>query len=221
MSVPAAVLFDNDGLLLDTESVWTRGERDLFERHGAEFTLANKQELVGQSAQIAGEIIARRLGQPGNDAALIAELDELVFAELEAGIEPMAGARELVSRLRDRQVPLGLVSNSPVRFIARALELVGMEEEFDAVVSGHEVEAPKPEPHPYLTACERLEVAPAAGVALEDSPTGVAAAKSAGLLVLGVPSVPGVVLEHADHVFESLRDRALLSRLGLRATAPG
>lgn len=215
---PAAVLFDNDGLLLDTESVWTRGEQDLFERYGAEFTLAHKHELVGSSAGVAGGVIARQLGLPADRATeLIAELDELVFAELEAGIDPMVGARELVALLRERGVPLGLVSNSPSRFIARALELVGMDGVFDSVVSGHEVAAPKPAPDAYLAACEQLGVEPAEGIGLEDSPTGVAAAKAAGLFVVGVPSLPGVVLDQADHVVDSLEDASLMGLLGLDA----
>jgi HAD superfamily hydrolase (TIGR01509 family) len=215
VSFPAAVLFDNDGLLLDTEAVWTRGEQDLFERRGIEFTLANKHELVGASAQIAGEILARRLGEPGNAGALIAELDELVTEELENGIEPMVGGRELVAALREREVPLGLVSNSPSRFIFRALELVEMSGEFDAVISGHEVAAPKPAPDPYLAACAELRVEPAKAFGLEDSPTGVTAARAAGLTVIGIPSIPDLVLEEAHHEASSLQDPALLALLGL------
>ena len=215
MGLPTAVLFDNDGLLLDTESVWTRGEEDLFERRGKEFTLANKQELVGRSAQIAAEILAKRLGEVGNEAGLIAELDELVVAELENGIDPMVGARELVAALGERGVPLALVSNSPAHFIKRALELVGMADEFDAVISGHEVPAPKPAPDPYAAACEALGVKPDGAIALEDSPTGVAAAKAAGLTVVGIPSLPGIVLDEADHGATSLQDDHLMELLGL------
>ena len=93
---PDAVVFDNDGLLLDTESVWTRAEQDLFERRGTEFTPADKRELVGTSAEIAGGVLERRLGEPGRAAELIEELNELVVAELEHGVEAMVGARELL-----------------------------------------------------------------------------------------------------------------------------
>lgn len=215
MSAPAAVLFDNDGLLLDTESVWTRGEQDLFERHGRQFTLADKQELVGAPAHVAGEVIARKLDQRGRAEELIAELDELVLAELENGIEAMVGARELVAELASRGVPLALVTNSPPRFVGRALELVGMERAFDTVVSGHDVAAPKPEPDPYLRACELLGAGPPGAFALEDSPTGVRSAVAAGLTVIGVPSIPGVELEQAHIVVGSLADPALPGHLGL------
>jgi HAD superfamily hydrolase (TIGR01509 family) len=215
-SLPAAVVFDNDGLLLDTESVWTRAEEDLFELRELEFTPADKLELVGTSAEIAGGILERRLGEPGRAAELIEELNELVVAELEHGVEAMLGARELLERLGERGVPLGLVSNSPLRFVQRSIELAGFEHCFDVVLSAHEVAAPKPAPDPYLEACRRLGVeAGAEVVALEDSPTGVAAARAAGLTVIGVPSVEGVLLDEAHHLAESLLDEIVAQRLAL------
>jgi HAD superfamily hydrolase (TIGR01509 family) len=214
-SLPDAVVFDNDGLLLDTESVWTRAEEDLFELRGTEFTPADKLELVGTSAAIAGGILERRLGEPGRAGELIEELNELVVAELEHGVEAMLGARELLERLQGK-VPLGLVSNSPLRFVQRSIELAGFEDFFDVVLSAHEVAAPKPAPDPYLEACRRLGVEPGSEVvALEDSPTGVAAARAAGLTVIGIPSVEGVLLDEAHHLAESLLDEVVSQRLSL------
>jgi len=213
-ALPEAVVFDNDGLLLDTESVWTRAEEDLFERRGLEFTPADKLELVGTSAEIAGGILERRLGEPGRGAALIEELNALVVAELEHGVEAMVGARELLHSLRRRGTPIGLVSNSPLVFVRRSLEIVGFHDHFDVVLSAHEVAAPKPAPDPYLEACHRLGVAPSpAVVALEDSPTGVTAARAAGLTVIGVPSIEGVVLDEAHHIAVSLIDDVVAQRL--------
>jgi HAD superfamily hydrolase (TIGR01509 family) len=212
--LPDAVVFDNDGLLLDTESVWTRAEEDLFERRELEFTPADKRELVGTSAEIAGGILERRLGEPGRAAELIEELNVLVVAELEHGVETMIGARELLERLRERGTPIGLVSNSPLRFVLRSIEIVGFEAHFDVVLSAHEVTAPKPAPDPYLEACRRLGVEPGPNViALEDSPTGVAAARAAGLTVIGVPSIEGIALEEAHHLAESLLDEVVARQL--------
>jgi HAD superfamily hydrolase (TIGR01509 family) len=205
--LPDAVVFDNDGLLLDTESVWTRAEVDIFERRGLEFTAEHKRELVGTSAAMAGELLERGLGEPGKAGALIDELNALVVAELEHGVEAMVGARDLLERLKAQGTPIGLVSNSPLIFVLRSLEIVGFESIFDVVLSAHEVAAPKPAPDPYLEACRRLEVKPGPGViALEDSPTGVAAARAAGLTVIGVPSVDGVELLEAHHIAASLLD---------------
>ncbi len=199
--LPDAVVFDNDGLLLDTESVWTRAEQDLFERRGIEFTPEHKRELVGTSAEIAGAVLERRLEEPGRAAELIEELNALVVAELEHGVEAMVGARELLHALRSRGTPIGLVSNSPLVFVRRSLEIVGFADHFDVVLSAHEVAAPKPAPDPYLEACRRLGVEPGPSVvALEDSPTGVAAARAAGLTVIGVPSLEDIALEEAHHI---------------------
>lgn len=217
-SVPDAVIFDNDGLLLDTESVWTRAEQDLFARRGTEFTPADKRVLVGTSAEIAGGVLEERLAEPGRGAELIEELNALVVAELEHGVEAMIGARELLTALRQRGTPTGLVSNSPLAFVRRSLELAGLEAHFEVVLSAHEVAAPKPAPDPYLEACRRLGVEPGpAVVALEDSPTGVAAARAAGLTVIGVPSIEGVALEEAHHLADSLLDGLVASQLGLQS----
>jgi len=213
---PAAVVFDNDGLLLDTESVWTRAERDLFERRALEFTAEHKRELVGTSAETAAGILERRLGEAGRAAELIEELNELVIAELEHGVEAMIGARELLHDLKQRGTPLGLVSNSPLRFVQRSLEIVGFVDRFDVVLSAHEVAAPKPAPDPYLEACRRLGVeAGPSVVALEDSPTGVAAARAAGLTVIGIPSLEGIELAEAHEIAESLLDVVVSRRLAL------
>ncbi|HET7484649.1 MAG TPA: HAD family phosphatase [Solirubrobacterales bacterium] len=215
-SLPDAVVFDNDGLLLDTESVWTRAEEDLFERRGIEFTATHKRELVGTSAEIAGGILERRLGEPGRAVELIEELNELVVAELEHGVEAMVGARELLHQLKQRGTPIGLVSNSPLVFVRRSLEIVGFKDRFDVVLSAHEVAAPKPAPDPYLEACRRLGVeAGPSVVALEDSPTGVAAARAAGLTVIGVPSLAGVELSEAHEIAESLLDDVIARHLFL------
>jgi HAD superfamily hydrolase (TIGR01509 family) len=208
---PDAVVFDNDGLLLDTESVWTRAERDIFERRGLEFTAAHKRELVGKSGAMAAELLERWLEQPGRGPALMEELDELVVAELEHGVEAMIGARDLLERLQAQGTPIGLVSNSPLAFVLRSLEIVGFESIFDVVISAHEVAAPKPAPDPYLEACRRLGVEAGPGViALEDSPTGVAAARAAGLTVIGVPSVDGIELLEAHHIAASLLDSTVV-----------
>ena len=96
-------------------------------------------------------------------------------------------------------------------FVRRSLEIVGFEAIFDVVISGHDVAAPKPAPDPYLEACRQLGVEAGPGViALEDSPTGVAAARAAGLTVIGVPSVEGIELLEAHHIAANLLDEVVL-----------
>ena len=139
-----------------------------------------------------------------------------MIAELEHGVEAMVGARELLHALRERGTPIGLVSNSPLAFVRRSLEIVDFGDRFDVVLSAHEVAAPKPAPDPYLEACRRLGVEPGpAVVALEDSPTGVAAARAAGLTVIGIPSLEGIALDEAHHIAESLQDDIVTTNLVL------
>lgn len=215
MPFPDAVLFDNDGLLLDTESVWSRAEQKLFEIRGLEFTIDHKRSLVGSSEKLAGEKLGRFLGEVGLERQIMDELNDLVLTELEGGVDPMVGALELIALLRSEGVPLGLVSNSPRHFIERSHEVAATGMPFDVVVSGHEVPEAKPAPDAYLEACRQLGVGPGSRVvALEDSPSGVTAAEAAGLFVIGIPSVPGIELT-ADLVAESLEHDSVLERLGI------
>ncbi|MGK2931342.1 MAG: HAD family hydrolase [Solirubrobacterales bacterium] len=216
MSYPEAVLFDNDGLLLDTESVWTRAEQELFSRRGLEFTIDHKRSLVGSSHEIAGVKLGRFLDDVGNENEIMEELGVLVLAELENGVEEMVGAGDLVRALRQAGVPVGLVSNSPRKFMERSHEVAATGLEFDATVSGHEVPEAKPAPDAYLEGCHQLGVTPGEHViALEDSPSGATAARAAGLFVIGVPSVPGIELPAADLAASSLADEVVLRALGI------
>src|SRR3954468_1667334 len=216
--MPAAVIFDNDGLTLDTEHTWTRAEAALYARYGTEFTLEHKREMLGTSGAKSALSMERHLGQPGRGRELSAELRELVHSELDGGVEAMPGARELIAALRERGVPIGLATNSGRQFATRALRSAGLYESFRAVVSAEDVARPKPAPDVYLAAAAALDAEPSRCVALEDSETGVAAAKAAGMTVIGVPSFPGIALDAADLVAPALTDPRVWALLGL---APG
>lgn len=216
---PAAVVFDNDGLTLDTEQAWTRAEELLFRRHGSAFTDDHKRDLLGSSRPVAAAKLEGHLRRPGAGLALVDELFVLVMSELDHGAPPMPGAVELIRALRAAGTPVGLASNSARAFVDKALAVAGLEGLFDVTVAGDEVAQAKPAPDGYLAAAAALGADPAACVALEDSRTGVAAARAAGMTVIGVPSFPGVVLDGADLVAESLHDPRVAAALGLRAAA--
>jgi HAD superfamily hydrolase (TIGR01509 family) len=219
--MPAAAIFDNDGLTLDTEHTWTRAETALYARYGTQFTLDHKREMLGTSGEKSALTMERHLGQPGRGDALRVELRELVHDELAGtGVEPMPGAVELLAALADRGVPVALATNSGREFATRALRAAGLADRFAAVVSAEDVERPKPAPDVYLTAAAELGADPADCVALEDSETGVAAARAAGMTVVGVPSFPGIDLGEADLVVPSLRDPRVWQLLGLARPVP-
>jgi HAD superfamily hydrolase (TIGR01509 family) len=203
VSTPA-VVFDNDGLLLDTEILWTRAEEKLFIARRRRFTLEHKQALVGTSAAVAGALLEEMLDAPGAAAEIMAELHQLVMVEAGAGGKAMPGAVELVEALRAAGRPLALVSNSPAAFVAAVLGPSGLRDAFDVVLTPDDGLAPKPDPALYLEACVRLGTPPGACLALEDSGPGVAAARAAGLTVVGIPSLAGIELDGADLVASSL-----------------
>lgn len=212
---PAAVCFDNDGLLLETETAWTRAEVELFARRGAEFTDDHKRYMIGSAGAVGARKLEEMLERPGEGWALWEELHELVMAELPEGVEPMPGALELVDALRDRGVPVALVSNSARDFVELALSTAGVGDRFDAVLTRDDVADGKPAPDLYLAACAALGAEPAAAVGLEDTATGITAVRAAGMFAIGVPSFPGVTLEEADLVVATLEDPAVHRHLGL------
>ena len=217
MNAPAAVIFDNDGLTLDTEGLWTLAEQRLFERYDAEFSPAHKLELLGKSGELAGRFLSEQLGLPASAGLrLVGEMDELVFEALEAGVEPMPGAVELLEALAAAGIPRALCSNSPRPFVERATKRADVARHFGVMVTGDDVENGKPEPDPYLETARLLGVAPADCVVLEDSPPGAMSGHRAGMTVYVVPSFPGLDYEGADdRQFASLADPELWTLLGL------
>ncbi len=215
-SSPEAVIFDNDGLLLDTEDAWTRAEETLFARRGRVFTLDHKRSLIGSSRSTAAKKLEAILELTGQGEQLMDELHELVMEEALAGVEPRPGALELLERLLAMGVPVAVASNSQREFVERTLAGAGLlDGRFQTVVSAEDVEHPKPAPDIYLEACRRLGAQPAKCTALEDSATGVTAAVAAGMYVIGVPYFTGTQLPGCNLLAPSLADPAVARALGL------
>ena len=220
MSLPLdldAVVFDCDGLLVDTETCWTRAETILFAEHGHSFGLEQKKIVIGTTLEAAGVAMAAYFDRPGDGPALARRLHQLVAIELAGGADPLPGAHDLVQALRDR-VPIAVASNSPRSFVETALASAGLDQLFTHVFAAEDVTHPKPAPDLYLAACRGLGADPAQSVAFEDSGTGLASARTAGLYTIGVPSLPSVDLD-ADAVFTSLTDPTL-TRWAARTSTP-
>ncbi len=216
MAKRAAVVFDNDGLLLDTEEAWTRAEETLFARRGRVFTVEHKRSLIGSARVAAALKLEWMLERDGEGEALMDELHELVMEEALAGVEPRPGALELLERLAGAGVPVAVASNSQREFVDRTLGAAGLlDGRFATVVSMEDVAHPKPAPDIYREACRRLGAEPDACAALEDSTTGVAAAAAAGMYVVGVPYFAGGSLPGSDLLVASLADPAVAMALGL------
>lgn len=208
-----AVVFDCDGLLVNTEDCWTVAESAVFAAHGLPFGPEEKALLLGRSLQAAGEVMAGHFGRPGAGAEIAADLLARVRAELKRSAAALPGAVELVRACRAK-VPVAVASNSPRELLDLTLGSAGLLDCFPRSFAADEVRSPKPAPDLYLTACAALGAAPRRSVAFEDSATGAAAARAAGLHVAVVPSLPGGDLDH-DWLGTSLADPELLDWAGM------
>ena len=201
-----AVVFDMDGLLLDTEVVWQAAEERLFAAHGAVFTREDKMAVIGTSFDLTARYFAERLGQPPERGpALVEEMVLAMYDALQVDVAGRPGALELVARVRGR-LPLALASNSPRRLVDAALATARLTDVFDVIVTSDDVALSKPAPDIYLLVCQRLGVEPAHVLALEDSAAGVASAKAAGLSCIAVPQFAETDVAAADRVIDSLEE---------------
>ena len=205
---PEGVVFDCDGLLVDTEPCWTVAESAVFAARGLPYGVAEKALFIGKSVPATVELMAGFFGETGNDDAIRAEVMSTVIDVIGGQAEPMPGAIELVRALSAR-TPIGVASNSPRVVLDIALERAGLTGAFGAVIAADEVPVPKPAPDLYLAACRLLGVDPTASIAFEDTWTGAAAARAAGMWVVGVPSLEPDGFP-SDLVLASLADPRLL-----------
>lgn len=204
---PRAVVFDCDGLLMNTEPCWLEAEREVFARRGLDFGPAQQAEFIGRAMSVNAAVMAELFGEPGNAPAIEAEVHATVLEVITAQAEPMAGARELVAQVAAK-VPVAVATNSPRALLEVTLRRGGFDDVFAVSVAVDEVSQPKPHPAIYATTCDRLGLPPASVLALEDSLTGLAAAQAAGMRVIGVPTLDEGEFP-ADHVLPALSDSAL------------
>jgi HAD superfamily hydrolase (TIGR01509 family) len=202
-----AVIFDLDGLLIDSESVWDEARRRYVYEHGGRWREEATREMMGMSSVEWSRYVAERLGVDRPPEAVSAEVAGRVSDLYRQRLPLMPGAVEAVGRLADRW-PLGLASSSNREVIDLVLGLAGIGELFEATVSSEEVERGKPSPDVYLEAASRLGVSPDACAAIEDSHNGILSASAGGMRVIAVPNPqfpPGEeALSHAAAVLESL-----------------
>lgn len=209
-SWPRAAIFDFDGLLVQTASLWERAFVDTLTACGRALGSDNRPPLVGASVSQAAEALDV---SPDDLRRQLAQTFRADCPDL------LPGAREIVNRLRG-VVPLAIATNAPLNIVERVLGDLRLSDCFDHVVSA---ESPpnreKPAPDVYVSACARLNVAPSDSVAFEDSPAGARAALRAGLVVVYVPA-DRQPRDDIDLCVEDLTDPRLLSFLGLDGVSP-
>jgi HAD superfamily hydrolase (TIGR01509 family) len=204
-----AVVFDLDGLLIQTEELWNEVREGLARARGGAYDEQAQRDMMGMSSPEWSRYMHEQVGLPESPDEIAAEVIELMAARYRERLPLIDGAVEAVERLAARW-PLGLASSSNRPLIDLALELAGLDRFFRATVSSEEVARGKPAPDVYLEACRRLGVEPARAAAVEDSQAGIGAARAAGMRVIAIPNAsfpPGAeAIAEADVVLGSLAD---------------
>jgi HAD superfamily hydrolase (TIGR01509 family) len=210
----AAVLFDMDGTLIDTEKVWEVAIRELAINYGGTLSAPARRAMLGTSSEQTMQLLLADLDQPWRDPAEGAEwIARRVMELFEEGVEWRPGARKLLEAVRAAGLPTALVTNTDRSLVDIALRTLGPHN-FDVLVCGDEVDHAKPHPGHYLAAAHALGVDPTLCVAIEDSPTGVASATAAGCKVLAIPHETPLG-EVSGLVLASLREADLATLRGL------
>ena len=188
MNQPAAVLWDMDGTIVDTEPYWFAAEFEIVEMHGGQWSHEHARALVGSDLLDSGAYMRKHGGVDREPAEIVEMLLDRVVAQLRVEVPWRSGARELLAAVNEAGIPTALVTMSWKRFADQVVDCLPSGS-FRVLVTGDEVTRGKPHPEPYVLAAERLGIDARDCVAIEDSPTGVRSALAAGCRVLGVPHV--------------------------------
>ena len=200
-----AVLFDMDGVLVDSEPTWYEVETEMVERMGGTWGPEHQAKCIGGTVDWFCRYVIELTGSERTSEDVEAEILALMAARFADALTIHEGALELVDDVRARGARTALVTSSYRALVDPALRWLGAER-FDAVITGDEVTRGKPHPEPYLTACQALGVAPNQAVVIEDAPSGIAAAEAAGCAVVAVPSVSPVERGPRRYVVERISD---------------
>ena len=204
-----AVIFDMDGVLADSEPLYLAGINQVLEAYGVELTPAENEETIGTTVEVTWSKVIERFSLPPEAyEECVRRYDHAMETLLREPQEPLPGVRPLLAELRRRGTPYALASSAWPNWIASLLAATSLEDSFDVIVSRTMVEHGKPAPDIFLYSAERLGVAPERCIVLEDTPTGIAAAKAAGMYAVQMRAASTAFppLPEADLVLESLED---------------
>lgn len=184
------VIFDMDGLMFDTEPLWTDAWYIVLPEFGVpEVPPALPDAMRGSSGETAYAIMRSYIGQDADAPAIWARMKEEVHKMLEKGVVKKPGLDELLAFLAERKVPMAIASSSPHNIIEMDLRNAGVRDYFESIVSGEDVDRPKPDPQVFQVAAERMGVEPTRTLVLEDSLNGVRAGAGGGFVTVMVPDM--------------------------------
>ena len=209
MAEPAAVIFDLDGVIVDSEAVWDDVRRAYAEEHGGRWHEAAQRDMMGMSSVEWSRYMRDELGVPLQPTVISSQVADQVAERYAIDLPLLPGAVDAVQSLAGVW-PLGLASSSNRHVIDLVLDLAGIASDFRATVSSEEVAAGKPAPDVYLEAARRLGVPAEESVAIEDSTNGLRSAHAAEMAVIAVPNrefpPEPAALELADLTLDSLEE---------------
>lgn len=203
-----AVIFDMDGVLIDSEPLWRKAEGEVFRSIGLPFSDGMGKESTGMryDHMVDYWYTKFKITHPPKEETGRRVVDKTIELILKEG-KLKSGVREIISFFISKNLKIALASSSPMEMIQTIIRKLGIHHHFEIVHSGENEEFPKPHPDIFLTVADRLRVKPAECLAIEDSPRGVASAKNAGMKCLAVPEKHhrnDVSIKKADIVLDSL-----------------
>ncbi len=217
----AAVIFDLDGTLVDSERVALEAGRRAFLRFGETVAPGFLEGMIGRDRNAVAAALLARYGHIDQPLLVQAIREESIALREANGLPLKPGAVLLIEEIAALGLPMAVATSSGAQEAERKLTLAGLRAHFTAVIAFDHVENPKPAPDPYLLAAEALGHAPELCLAFEDSDTGAASARAAGMRVVQVPDMLPSDGAHAHHLAVSLIDGALAAGLPLRTGLGG
>jgi HAD superfamily hydrolase (TIGR01509 family) len=212
-----AVVFDMDGLMFNTEDVYTAVGTRLLERRGQEFTAELKNKVMGRRPQPAFEMMIRHCNLLETWQELVAESNQLFLGLLADRLAPMPGLMQLLDALERAGIPKAIGTSSSRELVVACLQPFQLAERFQFILTAEGITHGKPHPEIYLTAARRFGISPAEMIVLEDSQNGCLAAAAAGAVTVAVPGEHsrGHDFSSASLVVDSLADRRLYEAMGI------
>lgn len=205
-----AIIFDMDGLLVDSETVWFDAEAEMFTSRGFEYTAEIRESIIGLRVDEFLERLRNMYGIADPLDKLVNELNERMLTMIPSHVKPRPGAEAIIDYVLNENIPHAIASNSPMPIINAIVSTMGWDNIFDVRCSGDDEPEGKPAPHVYLTAARKIGFAPAACLGLEDSVNGARAVVAAGMTCFAVPdsshSDASKFVDITPHVFDSLHD---------------
>jgi HAD superfamily hydrolase (TIGR01509 family) len=204
-----AIIFDFDGLILDTETPEFESWQVIFKNYGYDLPFSEWKKCVGSSNLDfePTDYLGQLMGHPVNKKKVEHEKRIISLAAI-MKLPPLPGVEEMIKSAHSRGIKLAVASSSSTEWVWLNLSRLGLHQYFDAICGGNEVPAVKPDPALYIKALEELEVQPDQAIVFEDSPNGILAAQRAGIFCVAVPNQISIQMgvNHADMVVKSMAD---------------